>query len=143
MGYQPRPATTNLHSPTAIGDVTPNTVGATAISCVSLSTNTGASISDKLFIAGMGYISYGGADGFVLITPPSGNKEFLLLGGTSSSFPMIGRNNSTTVQIRLADDSDFAPIKVSKLAISAIPTSASGLSSGDVYSNAGILTIVP
>lgn len=34
-------------------------------------------------------------------------------------------------------------VSVLKLNISSIPTSASGLSSGDVYSNAGILTIVP
>lgn len=68
--------------------------------------------------------------------------DLLQFGKTDATRPAL-KVSSTKIIFRLADDSADSPAQFSSVTISNIPTSASGLSSGDVYSNAGILTIVP
>lgn len=46
------------------------------------------------------------------------NSGFIFINGTTSSFPALKRS-STELQVRLADDSAFAPIQASQLTISA------------------------
>lgn len=140
----------NLHSPGPIGDQTPGTgVFSTLASQVSIS--SGGTIDGANLQANAGGVIYWNGrswmlspvDGVISLTN-NGATDFnrLQFGGTTSSFPAIKRSG-TTLSFRLADDSADSPSQFSKINISAIPTSASGLSSGDVYSNAGILTIVP
>lgn len=160
---------TNLHSPGAIGDVTPGTIAYTTSTiggAVAFSAHNTADIGSDAVRARNVYCNsifsngcivtqgfpIGWNSGTKLDTPSDGiitiwnsaNTDFNLvqIGGRTSSFPAIKRNG-TALNFRLADDSADAPIKASRPTFSAIPTSSSGLSSGDVYSNAGILTIVP
>jgi len=95
-----------------------------------LGTNAGAVVLFKI------------ADGVLRLTNWDGTDfNRLQLGGTTSSFPSIKRDG-TTVVARLADDSADAPLKASRLNLSNLPTSASGLSTGDVWNDSGTLKIV-
>lgn len=111
----------NLHSPTAIGDVAPNTVAATAVQ-VTHQNNFDEPLL-KLDVASAGFgmgISREVVAGSYVFTKDNAGGGFSFQNGASG-----------------------APIKALRPTFTGIPTSASGLSSGDVYSNAGILTIVP
>jgi hypothetical protein len=62
------------------------------------------------------------------------NNGLGLLFGTTDNAPIIiGTNDNERMRIK----------STGVINIKNIPTSAAGLSSGDIYSNAGILTIVP
>jgi len=61
-------------------------------------------------------------------------------GGGSSKIYGNGGSNSLVLG---ANNVDKLTIKQTTINIAGIPTSATGLSSGDVYSNLGVLTIVP
>ena len=63
----------------------------------------------------------------------------LQLGGTTSSFPAIKRN-ATGIDIRLADDSAYAPLAASTLLLSAVPTSDPEVA-GQVWNHSGNLKI--
>lgn len=52
-------------------------------------------------------------------------------------------NGSARIHPLIVDTAGKVNLPLGKLNLTGIPTSSSGLSSGDVYSNAGILTIVP
>lgn len=125
MSFIAQPAA-NLRSPGPIGDQTPGTGEFTTLG----GNNTYAQIF--YWQGGGGCQLIGGAvNGAFRILDTTGNTGFLLASTTDA------------VAFRKADNSGDAKATMGKLTISAIPTSSSGLSSGDVYSNAGILTIVP
>lgn len=124
MSFIAQPAA-NLHSPGAIGDVTPGHVTTDR-----LTVNGGPAI----FGSDLYYNSDSG--GFEM---NRNTAELAFCAGAPTVNGPDVKINSPAVG-KMACDGNF---KVATFGITAIPTSASGLSSGDVYSNAGILTIVP
>lgn len=136
--YTPRPATTNLHSPTAIGDVAPNTVAATTLAASGASALSGGAVikgntsgtTGPALEAGF-YSTYAffqaydrtlnqyiqmlvdGSD-FGINVNSNGTLTLgtgvIRIGGTTASFPGLKRS-STVLQARLADDSAFAPVQ--------------------------------
>jgi len=91
-------------------------------------------------------------------TIKSGNGDQLLLNNAGERFTQINFSNNSnskaniwwdntnTELVLLAANSGVGTLKLKNsgvLNIPNIPTSAAGLVSGDIYSNAGILTIVP
>jgi len=68
------------------------------------------------------------------------SDHIMCLGGNSSSFPAIKRDGTTLVS-RLGDDSADAPLRASRLNLSNLPTSAAGLSAGDIWNDSGTLKI--
>lgn len=136
MSFIAQPAA-NLHSPGAIGDVTPgtlavttSTLGGNATFSVDNTYDIGASganrprtgyfassihtlvveVEAKVYFTTGDQISSTGSGiiRFVDATEAAFNR--LQLGGTSASFPAIKRNNAA-LDIRLADDSAFAPLR--------------------------------
>lgn len=134
--YPPPTAPTNLHSPGAIGDVTPGTVGATTvlIGAAELLKNSSGTLlvrnaaDNAAAPVGCGSITLGGAivDGaggsntIVLNNgtfdfPNYGNGIVLAAGtnlrfvGVSAASPMLKRSG-TTLAVCLADDSGDAPL---------------------------------
>lgn len=57
--------------------------------------------------------------------------------------PVLKNSGNTKIQLLNSDANGFLAFQSGPISIIGIPTSASGLASGDIYSNAGILTIVP
>ena len=65
--------------------------------------------------------------------------------GTTSHIKFLVGNNGGTEAMRILNNGDVGigtATPTSRLAIVGLPTSASGLSTGDVWSNSGVLTIV-
>lgn len=134
----------DLHSPGAIGDVTPGPaqfsaagIGVAPESGFSLTTvgpDNAAKGGLKLYALNLSQnivIGFGG-----LTTTQNCD---LRAGGTM----ILGTNGSSDLSFFTAAAIRMV-IKASGVVnIAGIPASASGLSSGDIYSNAGILTIVP
>lgn len=58
------------------------------------------------------FINSGSADGVFRITGTTGDFNRVQFGGTSSSFPALKRS-TTILQVRLADDSAYAPVEAS------------------------------
>lgn len=92
----------------------------------------------------------GPADGVITLTNNAGTDfSRLQFGGTTSSFPALKRS-STTLAVRLADDSADAPISASTLTLTGMTVDASGnvFSSGSyninnqVAINAGVSGLV-
>lgn len=116
--------TANLHSPGVIGDVT---------------------ASPRIYAERVD-IGRLVAGNYIAINPDSGGLEMNRTNAELAFCPGDPTQTGPDVKIsspavgKMACDGNF---KVNTFGITAIPTSASGLSSGDVYSNAGILTIVP
>lgn len=157
MGLQTSSTPVNLHSPTAIGDVTPNTID--GITCT-ITTTAGTSTIPVLVHKADGsrvpfQVQFGDVWNNDRIISPNfisfnaeGVNKFKLgqevngvaitSGGALSFGDTFGNSFDAIVQRRRAGF-----IELTGLAITTIPTSPSGLSSGDVYANAGILTIVP
>lgn len=80
----------------------------------------------------------GGVDGN-LVLYDSGTTDFglLQLGGTSSSFPALKRSG-TTLQVRLADDSAYAPLEIaSPLGISGFVAAINNISFGQIRLQSG------
>lgn len=103
---QPPVAATNLHSPSAIGDVAPNTIATTNLQ-VSPSDFASAVViySTGLMLgAGVGLIFQAGT---IQLNP---GNSLLPIGGVTSSFPALKRS-ATVLQGRLADDSAFCPVQ--------------------------------
>lgn len=89
-------------------------------------------------------------NGTYTVLGPNGGSSFSLfrLGGTTSSFPALKRS-STTLQVRLADDSGFGPLSTGLLTINGIQEFADnaaaitgGLTTGQVYRTGDALKIV-
>jgi hypothetical protein len=91
-------------------------------------------------------------------TIKSGNGDQLSLNNSGERFTQISFQNNTTAKaniwwdntnneiVLLAASSGVGTLKLKNsgvLNIPSIPTSAVGLVSGDIYSNLGVLTIVP
>jgi hypothetical protein len=91
-----------------------------------IGTNAGLFITSSSTTSANGVIGLSGA-GFIIQ-----GKD-----GASTAFPLLLQPYGSNVLIGTTTNG------ASKLRIVGLPTSAVGLSSGDVYSNAGILTIVP
>lgn len=60
--------------------------------------------------SGRARIQSPGSDGLTLLNSSSNGFGTLQFGGTTSSFPALKRS-TTSLQVRLADDSDFAPLQ--------------------------------
>lgn len=80
----------------------------------------------------------GAVIGYVIGFPDFGG-QFIMQGGTD--FSTFVRNSSSE-GMTISPHAALGKATVPKLNVSSIPTSASGLSSGDVWSNSGVLTIV-
>jgi hypothetical protein len=65
----------------------------------------------------------------------------LQFGGTTNAYPALKRS-STTLQVRLADDSGDAGLKAKTLTLSALPTSDPGVP-GALWNSAGTVKISP
>ena len=74
----------------------------------------------------------------------AGNANSIVIGhsaiGAGSNTAVIG--NSDVTDVYFGSESGAAKITASKANFTAIPTSADGLSSGDVWNNGGVLTIM-
>jgi hypothetical protein len=97
----------------AAGDITPfadnsGSVGTNALRFASVRTN---------FVACSSIGVYSALGGLLLVDGSGSNFGRLQLGGTTSSFPAIKRNG-TGIDIRLADDSGFAPLSASNVVAS-------------------------
>lgn len=128
MSFLSQPAA-NLHSPGAIGDVTPDVVNATVVraktaSGVSLLLRSSANVDMiELPSSGSAIILAGG------IRLPDDDGNGIFTGAYAANIRFNGGKQTMKAN--------------GTINIAAVPTSASGLVSGDIYSNAGILTIVP
>lgn len=92
--------------------------------------------------SGQGRLRSSGSGGINLHIANGANSDFglLQLGGTTSSFPAIKRN-ATGVDIRLADDSAYAPIAASAYSAGATAgVSCSGAPTAGFTSVNGIVT---
>lgn len=107
--------------------------GTLTASIASDGTITGTSLTTRL---GTTYIGWAGrstlrssADGKItLLNQAENNFTSLLFGGTTSSFPSLTRS-STSIAVRLADDSDDAPltvltVKTKALTVATLPAAA-------------------
>jgi len=118
-------ASVNLASPGPIGGTTPGagtftTLHATGASALDGTVTCGGSLDARngnvIAGAGLGFYMPNGAnilaptDGVIIFTNGSSFVDVnrLCWGGATASFPALKRS-STTLQFRLADDSDFAP----------------------------------
>lgn len=158
MSFIAQPAA-NFASPPGLGTTTPNTgtvttfhaAGASAldgnVTCGSnldvSNGHVGASAGSGLYLINAANFT-APVNGVIVMTNGSNFTDVnrLCWGGIDATYASLKRSGTKLI-FRLADDSADSPAQFSRVTISAIPTSASGLSSGDVYSNAGILTIVP
>lgn len=132
-----------------------NSIAASFVSTGNLLIGTTTDAGQKLQVNGnatfKGLQSIDASNTYALSVGGQGASPNLVAIGTNSSVPAIQGYNSSfsTVQpISLNHAGGNVLIGTStngasKLRIVGLPTSAVGLSSGDVYSNAGILTIVP
>jgi hypothetical protein len=76
---------------------------------------------------------YGTVDGIIgLYNSALNNFDRLQLGGTTSAFPAIKRNG-TGIEIRLADDSNFAPLSSGALTIAGGGANITGIVNGTAF----------
>lgn len=105
MSFIAQPAA-NLHSPTAIGDVTPNTVAASALTVLD-------GLGSHIDLDSNGFITNFGGGSLELNTAGPSIDIFqgvLTLGGTTTGGTRI-LNSSGKAQVKLGDASAFAQIQ--------------------------------
>jgi len=133
---------TALTAPGPIGSVTRSAGNFTRLEA------TNELIGSDCQISGGGFFSWSGSsilkspsNGVITLWNNSGSGfDLLQFGGTTASFPALKRSGTSLV-LRLADDSGDAPLKASRLNLSSLPTSAAGLSAGDIWNDSGTLKI--
>ncbi len=68
------------------------------------------------------------------------NSALLGWGGVTSASPALKRS-SAILQCRLADDSAYAKLQAFNIILSNLPTSASGLTTGELWNNSGVVNV--
>lgn len=86
-----------------------------------------------------GFLSAGGDGIFQMSNNASNAFNRLMFGGSTSSFPALKRS-TTTLQVRLADDSADAILQAADIILSSVPTADPHVV-GKVWANSGILTL--
>ena len=82
-----------------------------------------SSANSHFHFGSRGSIQGGGVDGtFVFYNEAVSGVDRIMFGGTTSSFPALKRNG-TTLEVKLADDSAYAPVAIGNTVNSVSPTS--------------------
>lgn len=133
----------SLHSPGPIGDVTPDTVTGTVFTGTSVAVNAG-SVQQGINVLGSNVpiVQIGASTGHCMQMYWTGGGAQVGTFGNLDPLTILASvvhfNASALEVFRISQSGGVGIITMIN-----IPTSASGLTTGMVYSNSGILTIVP
>jgi hypothetical protein len=124
---------------------TSGTVTAGGLTCTNFVTLGGIIMSTNVLYPSAGNMHMrpgGNADSSVVLEGPAGADA-----GTGNAYKFKGKGGlhataTNVISVRNSDDSADAKVKAGTLNLSGLPTSSSGLSSGDVWNDSGTLKIV-